>query len=248
MAQRSEAVSVALLLLPNIFLISFRIFSPELNEALSNDTTSEIVTHTVAIIFGLFFMWRYRFIDDHEHRRSKAIDDLSRTYKLEDKGLWDKGDVAIQKLEARAYADFKGRKGNIAMKRMQSSIGELNRESPEVEQSPEKSDYSIRVDGIEQNPNPPETEHKQKKGIFSRISEFIEDSIESSASRRVERRKKRESVTIKDEFSFPELDAQSQWVVPDQTENRKKARYCSKCSTYNEAEANYCASCGSFLD
>ncbi len=247
MAQRSEAVSAALLLLPNIFLISFRIFSPELNEALSNDRTSEIGVHFVAIIFGLFLMWRYRFIDDHEYRRSKAIDDLSRTYKLEDKGLWEKGDAAIQKLEARAYADFRGRKGNVAMKRMQSSIGELNRESREVEQSTEKSDYPILVDGVEQHSGPPGTEQIQEKGILVRISEFIEDSIERSASRRVERRKKRESVEKKDEYSYPELDDQSQWTIPDQTKNRKRARFCNKCSTYNESEANYCTSCGSYL-
>ena len=28
----------------------------------------------------------------------------------EDKGLWEKGDLAIERLEARAYADFKGRR------------------------------------------------------------------------------------------------------------------------------------------
>ena len=247
MARRSDAVSAALLLLPSIFLISFRILSPELNEALSNDSYSEIGIHSAAIILGLFSMWRYRFIDDHEYRRSKAIDDLSRTYKLEDKGLWEKGDAAIQKLEARAYADFRGKKGNVAMKRMQSSIGELNRESREVEQSTGESDFSIRVDGVEQNSSPPETEQMQKKGLVARMTEFIESSIESSASRRVERRKKRESITKKDEYPYPELDDQSQWIIPDQTQNRKKARFCNKCSTYNEAESNYCTSCGSYL-
>ena len=70
MAHRSEAVSVALILLPNIFIVSFRIFSPELNDALSNDNFSEIAIHSVAMILGLFMMWRYRFIDDHEYRRS----------------------------------------------------------------------------------------------------------------------------------------------------------------------------------
>ena len=50
MAHRSEAVSVALILLPNIFIVSFRIFSPELNDALSNDNFSEIAIHSVATV------------------------------------------------------------------------------------------------------------------------------------------------------------------------------------------------------
>ena len=245
MAHRSEAVSVALILLPNIFIVSFRIFSPELNDALSNDNFSEIAIHSVAMILGLFMMWRYRFIDDHEYRRSKAIDDLSRTYKLEDRGLWEKGEVAIQKLEARAYSDFRGRKGNVARKRMQSNIGELNRESREVEQADGQSTYSIQIDGVEQNSTSGDINQIKSKGVVSRVAEFFAHSIERSASRRIERKKKIELAPKKDGYSYPELDDGAQWVIPDQTQNRRKARFCNQCSTYNEPESNYCSSCGS---
>ncbi len=248
MEKRSETVSAALVSLPTIILISFRIFSPELNEALSNDIISEIFIHSIAIIFGLFIMWRYRFIDDHEYRRSKAIEDLSRTYKLEDKGLWDKGEAAIQKLEARAYADFRGRKGIVARQRMQSNIGDLNRESREVEQHDSQSKYSIRIDGVEQNIGPIDSNQEKTKGFVTRVSEFIANSIESSASRRIQRKKEKDlSAQTKDDYSYPELDVGSQWVIPEETQSRRKARFCSQCSTYNEADSNYCSSCGSLI-
>ena len=115
MAQRSGLVSLALVLTPNIVLFSFRILSPGLNEALSNDDFAQSVAYTLALLIGLIMAYRYSVVHDHEFRRSKAISALSKTYKLEDRGLWEKGEVAIQKLEARAYSDFKGRKATTSI-------------------------------------------------------------------------------------------------------------------------------------
>ena len=84
-AQRSGLVSFALVLIPNIVLVSFRKLSPELNEALSNDDSGQIVAHSVALLIGLIMAYRYSVVHDHEFRRSKAISALSKTYKLEDK-------------------------------------------------------------------------------------------------------------------------------------------------------------------
>lgn len=133
-AQRSGPVSFALVLMPNLVLFSFRTLSPELNEALSNDDSGQMVAHSLALLIGLIMAYRYSVVHDHEFRRSKAISALSKTYKLEDRGLWDKGEVAIQKLEARAHSDFKGRKATASRRRMKGNIGEINRESPELEQ------------------------------------------------------------------------------------------------------------------
>ncbi len=79
MAERSEAITAALIVLPNMFIISFRIASSELNEALSNDLFSELMTHSFALLIGILMAWRYRFIDDNEYRRTKAIKGLSKT-------------------------------------------------------------------------------------------------------------------------------------------------------------------------
>ena len=187
--------------------------------------------------------FRYSAVHDHEYRRSKAISALSKTYKLEDRGLWVKGDVAIQKLEARAYSDFKGRKASASRQRMQGNIGQINRESAELEQRMEgHSEYSISVDGIEQKVEKNEVPNQPKRNLLARVSDFFANSIERSANRRSARRKKEEIMKI-ESYSSSEQDHGSRWIIPKGT--HKKARLCEHCSTYNEAESNYCSSCGS---
>lgn len=246
MTQRSGLVSFALVVIPNILLVAFRILSPELNEALSNDNSGQIAVHSAAIFIGLIMAFRYSAVHDHEYRRSKAISALSKTYKLEDRGLWEKGEVAIQKLEARAYSDFKGRKASASRQRMQGNIGQINRESAELEQSMEgHSKYSISVDGIEQKMEKTEVPKQPKRTLLARLSGFFVNSIERTAIRRAERRKKEEISKI-ESYSSSEQDDGSRWVIPKGTQ--KKTRLCEHCSTYNEAESNYCSSCGSSIN
>ncbi|MEC7709127.1 MAG: Ran-binding zinc finger domain-containing protein [Candidatus Thermoplasmatota archaeon] len=245
MAQPSGLVSFALVLTPNIVLFSFRILSPELNEALSNDDSGQIASHTLALLIGLILAYRNSVVHDHEFHRSKAISALSKTYKLEDRGLWEKGEVAIQKLEARAYSDFKGRKAKSSRRRMQGNIGELNRESAELEQMVgEHSEYTVAVDGIEQKKETIEEQLEEKPNLISRFSRFISSSVERSANRRIDRRKK--LVLQKSEsFTTFEEDPNSAWRIP--TGTQMKTSFCDSCSTYNEAESNYCSSCGSLI-
>jgi len=244
-AQRSGLVSLALVLIPNIVLFSFRTLSPALNEALSNDDSEQIVVHSLALLVGLLMAYRYSVVHDHEFRRSKAINALSKTYKLEDKGLWEKGEAAIQKLEARAHSDFKGRKAITSRRRMQGKIGEINRESPELEQKiGNHSEFTVSVDGVEQKMEANEEPPQDKPTIISRVSDFISSSVVKTASRREERRKK---VALQKSESISPLvvDANSRWTIPQGTQ--MKTRLCGSCSTYNEAESNYCSSCGSLI-
>lgn len=244
MAQRSRLVSFALLLIPNILLFSFRILSPELNEALSNDTFGQTIAHSLALLIGLILSYRNSVVHDHEFLRSKAIGDLSKTYKLEDRGLWEKGEVAIQRLEARAFSEFKGRRASASRRRMQGMIGEINRESQEIEQKmSDDSDYSVAVDGIEQKENA-EEKQQEKTNSTSRFSNFISSTIEKSAKRREERRKKLASHKSKSTLPF-EDNNNSTWAVPVGTQ--RKVRFCEICSTYNDEESNYCSSCGSYI-
>ena len=244
-AQRSGLVSLALVLIPNIVLFSFRILSPGLHEALSNDDFEQTVAHSLALLIGLIMAYRYSMVYDHEFRRSKAISALSKTYKLEDRGLWEKGEVAIQKLEARAYSDFKGRKATASRRRMQGRIGELNRESPELDQKIEDhSGFTVAVDGIEQKNEIVQEPLQDKPNLISRFSIFFSSSIERNATRRNERRKK-EELQKSESFSPFEEDANPIWAIPQGTQ--MKTRLCSSCSTYNEAESNYCSSCGSLI-
>ena len=45
---------------------------------------------------------KYGVVEDHEYHRSAIIKRLSKSYSQEDKGLWDKSDNAMLKLEENA--------------------------------------------------------------------------------------------------------------------------------------------------
>ena len=244
-AQRSGLISLALLLIPNIILFSFRNLSPDLGEALSNDDSAQILAHLIALIIGVIIAYRYSVVHDHEFRRTKAISALSKTYKLEDRGLWDKGEVAIQKLEARAHSDFKGRKAITSRRRMHGKIGEINREPLEPEQKiGDKSEFKVSVDGIDQKKETIEELPEDKPNLISRVSKLISSSVEKTASRREERRKK--ALLKKSESSYPLVDDEnSRWAIPQGTQ--MKTILCDSCSTYNDAESNYCSACGSLI-
>ena len=244
-AQRSGLISLALLLIPNIVLFSFRTLSPDFGEALSNDDSAQILAHLMALIIGVIMAYRYSVVHDHEFRRTKAISDLSKTYKLVDRGLWEKGEVAIQKLEARAHSDFKGRKAITSRRRMHGKIGEINRESLELEQKiGDNSEFTVSVDGVEQKKETIEEPPEDKPNLISRVSKLISSSVEKTASRREERRKK--AVLQKSESSYPLVNEEnSRWAIPQGTQ--MKTILCGSCSTYNDAESNYCSACGSLI-
>ena len=82
--------------------------------------------HGVALVIGLIMFLRFRKVEDHEYHRSQAIRKLSRTYSREDKGLWEKGDSAIEKLETRAKATKKGRSALRVKALEKGKIGSLN--------------------------------------------------------------------------------------------------------------------------
>ena len=251
MVQRSGLVSLALIMIPNIIVIAFRILSPGLDEALSNDDMGQIVTHMFASIIGIILAFRYSRVHDHEYRRSKAIDALSKTYKMEDKGLWEKGEVAIQRLEARAHSDFRGRKASFSRKRMQGSIGQINRELGEAEHEEENSEYSVSVNGIEIVKERKDEQKLPDRKFSEKMVHFFSSLVEKSANKRSEKKnqeiKKKQSIgkeIVEDIQSFRTAE-DSRWAIPEGTQ--KKARLCNSCSTYNDAVSDYCTSCGSFM-
>ena len=251
MVQRSGLVSLALIMIPNIIVIAFRTLSPELDEALANDDLGEILIHLSAAAIGIILAFRYSRVRDHEFRRSKAIDDLSRTYKMEDKGLWEKGEVAIQRLEARAHSDFKGRKASRSRMRMQGSIGQINRELEELEHNEDESEYSVSVDGIEIIKERKDEQKLPERKIWDLVANFFYSLVDKSANKRAKKHKqevkKKQSITKEgiDDFQSFSSTGGSKWAIPDGTQ--KKTRFCNSCSTYNDAVSDYCASCGSFM-
>ena len=238
-------------MIPNIIVITFRTLSPELDEALANDDLGEILTYLSATAIGIILAFRYSRVRDHEFRRSRAIDALSRTYKMEDKGLWEKGEVAIQRLEARAHSDFKGRKASRSRMRMQGSIGQLNRELEELEHNEDESEYSVSVDGIEIIKERKDEQKLPERKIWDLVAIFFYSLVDKSANKRAKKHKqevkKKQSITkeVIDDFQSFSSTRGSKWAISDGTQ--KKTRFCNSCSTYNDAVSDYCTSCGSFM-
>ena len=252
MVQRSGLVALALILIPNVIVMAFRTLSPELDEALTNDDSGQILIHTSALVIGIFLAFRYSRIRDHEFRRSKAVNALSRTYKLEDKGLWEKGEVAIQRLEAKAHSDFKGRKASYSRMRMQGSIGQLNRELEESEHNEDDSEYSISVDGIEIIQERRHEQNMPERKIWEVVANILSSLVDKTANKRAEKQKraveKKQSISKEgvDDYQSFSSTGDSQWVIPDGIQ--KKTTFCTSCSTYNDAVSDYCTSCGSFMN
>lgn len=249
MVQRSTATSLALVASPNVCLLAIRLGVPTFSEALSNDVVTELGLHLFALLIGVAMVYRYRFVEDHEYHRSKAIDRLSKTYRHEDKGLWERGDAAIQRLEAKAYTNFKGKRAVLAREKMQNNIGALNKEAKEVEASQDgPGDYSIRIDGVEQRVEPP-PEMEARRPIFSRITELIGRIVDRTASKRLAGSSSGKNVARPAAAvltkTTPDID--SQWGVPEEIREQKPSIICNNCGSFNNAGINYCTSCGSYV-
>ena len=133
MVQRSPLISAGLLLAPTICVVALRFGLPNIEELLRQDILAQVMIHTIAIILGIIMYFRYRVVEDHEYHRSSAIKELSSMYRLEDKGLWSRGDAALEKLESQASSEPRGRAGLRFQKRMSGRISDLNKEGSEFE-------------------------------------------------------------------------------------------------------------------
>ena len=93
---------------------------------------------------------RYRVVEDHEYHRSSAIKNLSSMYRLEDKGLWNRGDDAIDRLEAQAHNQPKGRAGLRFQQRMTGKVSDLNKEQSELylERDDSRMEIDVQVEGM----------------------------------------------------------------------------------------------------
>jgi len=244
MTSRSKVVLVALLIFPSICLFAFRISSPEFSNALSNDFFSEITLHLIAILIGLFAVYRFSIVRDHEYFRSKTISRLSKTYKQEDKGLWENSEDANQKLESKAYTKIRGKRGNSAKKKMLGSIGGLNRESSEEnidldeESLPNENDSAIEThDAV-----------PDRISFIERIKIFLDKAIEKSANRKIIKEKSVKSGADSDDQNWGEGKVEdSFWAVSEVSRSPRSAMLCQECETYNDNNSNYCSSCGSYL-
>ena len=249
MTERSSTISGALLLTPTLCIVALRYGLPAINEVISNDIIIEGSIHIFAIIIGIIMFSRYRVIEDHEYHRSAAIKRLRKSYTQEDKGLWEKSDGAIKKLEDQASEQVKGRKGALIQAKMSGTIGSLNAESLEKEVDEDKE---IEVVTHHRNIGTIIDEEIINNKTESSKS-FFSKRLERSALKRLEKKRlkaeKREMKQIKNKNKvkgYTQND-DNQWDVSSKNQSTPKVISCKECGTLNNSQNPYCTSCGTYL-
>ncbi len=198
MAQRSPLISAGLLLAPTICVVALRFGLPNIEELLKQDLIAQTIIHTIAVILGIIMYLKYRVVEDHEYHRSTAIKGLSSMYRLEDKGLWNRGDSALEKLEAQARSKPRGRAGLRFQNRMSGRISDLNKEGSELELDSEDSrmDVDVQVEGVSYNSDTNVTQSEDD----NKPAGALGASAEASAQRRLAKElARREKQVAKDE-------------------------------------------------
>ena len=250
MAERSSTTSGALLFTPTLCIVAFRYGLPTINEVISNDIIIESTIHIFAIIIGIIMFLRYRVIEDHEYLRSSVIKRLRKSYKEEDRGLWEKSDIAIKKLEDQASVKVKGRKGALMQAKMSGNIGSLNAESTEKEVDEDKE---IEVVTHHRNIGTIIDEGLFEKNQNDPSKSFFSKRLEKSAIKRLEKKRikaaKKEMKVIKNKTKVKgySQNDDNQWEVSSKTQLTQKVISCKECGTLNNSNNPYCTSCGTYL-
>lgn len=252
MSERSPAISLALLFAPTLCVVAIRFGLPALEEVISQDYVLEISIHALALSLGALMLYRYHRVEDHEFHRSRAIRRLSKTYKSEDRGLWDeKSDRALQKLEIKANSSNR-RISTKVSKRMTGKVGSLN---TEMDESEVDDDYEaeVRVSGLQTIIDEENIDLKgeQKKRIS--ISNIINSSLDRYARRRLlklkrkeEKKRKKDLQKTKKRTSKNKLSG-SPWDDTPSSSNIRAVNKCNHCGAMNDNDSQYCVSCGNYL-
>ena len=249
MSERSGTIAAALFLMPSLCVISIRYGLPTVNEVISNDIIIEIGIHSLAVLIGIFMYVKYGVVEDHEYHRSAIIKRLSKSYSQEDKGLWDKSDNAMLKLEENAKSSIKGRKGQLVQAKMSGNIGSLNVESTEIEVN---DDLDIEIVTHHRGVNTIIDENVLEDRIVKSKKSFITRRLEKSASKRIERKKiKQQRKKIKSNANVAKSNnnegQDNHWDMPISSNLTKSVVPCIECGTLNNSTNPYCTSCGTYL-
>jgi hypothetical protein len=175
---------------------------------------------------------------------------LSKSYSQEDKGLWDKTDNAMSKLEENAKSIAKGRKGQLVQAKMSGNIGSLNIESTEIEVD---DDLDIEIVTHHRGVNTIIDETVLENKTVKSKKSFITRRLEKSASKRIERKKiKQQRKNAKASKNVMKSNANNagsdnHWDMPISSNLTKSVVPCKECGTLNNSTNPYCTSCGTYL-
>lgn len=193
---------------------------------------------------------RYRVIEDHEYHRSATIKRLRKSYSQEDKGLWDKSEIAIKKLEEQSSQQVKGRKEALIQAKMSGNIGSLNAESFEKEVD---TDDEIEVVTHHRNIGTIIDEVIIEKNNTETSKSFLSKRLEKSALKRLEKKRlKVAKKEIKKSNNKPKVKGynqndENQWDLSSKTQLTPTVTSCKECGTLNNSTNPYCTSCGTYL-
>jgi|TARA_B110000467_G_C18322026_1_gene486056 hypothetical protein len=253
MVERSGTVAGALFFMPSLCVFALRYGLPVVNEVISNNLILELGIHSLAILIGIVMYLRYRVVEDHEYHRSAVIRRLGKSYSQEDKGLWDKSESAILKLEEKSKSKLKGRKAVIAQAKMSGSIGSLNVESSEIEVD-EDIDIEIRTHHRSVNTIIDEKVLENSDGKSTKS--FLSRRLEKSASKRLEKKRvKAERKDMKRKSKASDVsqskkysdNTDNHWDMPSSPNLTKSVVSCKECGTLNNSANPYCTSCGTYI-
>ena len=211
MAQRSPLISAGLLLAPTICVIALRFGLPNIEELLKQDLIAQAIIHTIAVILGIIMYLKYRVVEDHEYHRSSAIKGLSSMYRLEEKGLWSRGDSALEKLEAQARSEPKGRAGLRFQKRMSGRVSDLNKEGSELELDSEDSrmDVDVQVEGVSYNSDTKATQSEDENKPAGALGASAEASAQRRLAKELARREKQVAKDEKNAIKLAKKEAKA---------------------------------------
>ena len=242
MAQRSPMLGAALLLAPTMCVVALRYGSNALEQIISQDATLRYSIHAAALLVGVVMFMRYRKVEDHEFHRSRAIRKLSKAYSREDRGLWEKGEAAIERMEAKASAPATGRRALKAQALKSGTVGSLNTERSEEDIGEDAEPSQAQTTGISTMVDEEAIAEPKGPGTFSRISGAINSRLDASAERRMERRAAKVSKKASSKAS-----SDDQWATPAASSLARSVISCTACGALNNSGTPYCTSCGEFL-
>jgi len=245
MAERSPLVSLALVVAPTLCLTALRIILPVFDDVLSTDLISKIIVYSISLFLGLLMFLKYRTIEDHEYHRSKAISKLSKSYKLDNKGLWEDSDSIMRDLELKAQINLKGKASVKTDQLLKGNIGNINNEMNE-EISSDEVEIKLPSKIIPSEQNIKENISKvPKKSIFFKINEKLNKIIENAALNKVDKNKKFIKSPSYYDTENPKTISEK-WNAPA-PKIKSKVISCNYCHSLNNEDVNYCISCGNYL-
>ncbi len=192
MTERSPFMGVALLAAPTVGVIAIRMGIPALEDVLKEDMMAQAVIHVTALLIGIIMYFRYRVVEDHEYHRSSAIKGLQKMYKMEDKGLWEKGDSALERLESQARESPKGKAALKRQKRMAGRISDINKENDELEldEDDERMSIDVDIEGMATIVDSEAMEESESANLSGKISARAEASAQKRLSKELAKRER----------------------------------------------------------